>query len=290
MRNSGSRVWYSAYGFSLLLHVLLFVAVTIIQPFNAQQPNSQYIELELVSAFGTEGGGGGYGNGRVGGGGGNGNPYSETELKKIINQAPPAQEQEYTATDSVQQRTAVSAAANDGGDISDDASTVIPQENRLPTASSASGIGKGTGGGIGGGEGTGIGSGSGDGTGGGRGTGLGNGTGSGIGSGSGAGIGSGHGSGTGEGILAPRLLKMQEPEYPQTARIKGIEGTVVVKIEVLPTGKAGAIEIVASSGSDDLDRAALDAVKLWRFIPAKDQNSGQPITCYTSVPIVFRLT
>lgn len=287
MRYSGSRAWYSAYGISLLLHVLLFIVVAIIQPLNVHEQKAQYIELDLVSAFGTEGGGGGNGNGRVGGGGGNGNPYSETELKKIVNKVMPTKDQDIANTDPTPQHSAVSS--NDIGEISD-APVAPAKESQQPTASSTTGIGKGTGGGIGGGDGTGIGSGSGSGTGGGIGNGLGNGTGSGIGSGSGTGIGSGHGSGTGTGILAPRLLKMFEPEYPQTARVKGIEGTVVVKIEVLTNGKAGEIEVVASSGSDDLDRAALDAVKHWRFIPAKDRNSGHAVTCYTSVPIVFRLT
>jgi protein TonB len=62
---------------------------------------------------------------------------------------------------------------------------------------------------------------------------------------------------------------------------------LVVRIVVLPSGKAGAADIVRSSGSGMLDQAALKAVRRWRFSPA--QRAGRPVRATLNVPITFEL-
>jgi protein TonB len=47
------------------------------------------------------------------------------------------------------------------------------------------------------------------------------------------------------------------------------------------------VELDKSSGSTTLDGAALEAVKGWRFSPARKGN--EPIEDWVRVPIVFRL-
>jgi len=47
------------------------------------------------------------------------------------------------------------------------------------------------------------------------------------------------------------------------------------------------VTVAASSQSRDLDRAALDAVRRWRFRPA--QRDGQPVAGTVVVPIEFKL-
>lgn len=57
-----------------------------------------------------------------------------------------------------------------------------------------------------------------------------------------------------------------EPDYPRLARLKGIEGKVVLKVQISvenPVEKS--ITIAHSSGSDLLDQTALNAVKNWNF-------------------------
>lgn len=113
--------------------------------------------------------------------------------------------------------------------------------------------------------------------------------GSGAGEGSGAGSGSGGGYGAGRDIIPPGILSRREPAYPEQARRNGVEGTVVLRIEILENGHAGNISVYRSSGSEQLDEAAVDAVQRWRFVPAKVRRTGQSIACQTTMPVVFRL-
>lgn len=85
-----------------------------------------------------------------------------------------------------------------------------------------------------------------------------------------------------------RYLHNPPPQYPWQARRMGIEGRVVLHVEILQNGGAGRIEIRQSSGHDMLDQAAITAVTSWRFAPARI--SGATITAWADVPISFRLT
>ena len=109
-----------------------------------------------------------------------------------------------------------------------------------------------------------------------------------AGSGQGGGRG-GSGSGKAGGVIPPGILSQREPNYPEQARRAGIEGTVVLKIEILANGQAGQVYVFRSSGSELLDNAAADAVRRWRFVPAKLRETGQTIVCQTTMPVVFRL-
>ncbi|MBI2226587.1 MAG: energy transducer TonB [Betaproteobacteria bacterium] len=85
-----------------------------------------------------------------------------------------------------------------------------------------------------------------------------------------------------------RYLHNPPPPYPWQARRMGIEGRVVLQVEILQNGNTGRIEIRQSSGHELLDQAAITAVGGWRFDPARI--AGAPITAWADVPISFRLT
>jgi protein TonB len=53
-------------------------------------------------------------------------------------------------------------------------------------------------------------------------------------------------------------------------------------------GRTKAIEINKSSGHDMLDRAAAEAIKNWRFVPARA--GTKPIETWVNVPIEFQLS
>ncbi len=72
------------------------------------------------------------------------------------------------------------------------------------------------------------------------------------------------------------------------ARRKGYEGTVRLRVYVLESGDAGAVELEKSSNYEILDRSALDAVGKWIFIPGK--KNGVPVASWVTVPVKFRLT
>lgn len=85
-----------------------------------------------------------------------------------------------------------------------------------------------------------------------------------------------------------RYLHNPPPSYPWQARRMGVEGRVVLHVEILPDGNTGRIDIRQSSGHELLDQAAISAVGGWRFDPARV--AGEPITAWADVPISFRLT
>lgn len=78
------------------------------------------------------------------------------------------------------------------------------------------------------------------------------------------------------------------PVYPLAARRRGIEGTVVVRAQIQEDGHCLQANLSKSSGHEMLDKAAVAAVKQWRFVPAKQ--GTQTITAWVEVPITFRLT
>ena len=77
------------------------------------------------------------------------------------------------------------------------------------------------------------------------------------------------------------------PRYPFSARRRGQEGRVVLRVEVDPAGHAADVTVAHSSGVSVLDRAAAEAVRRWRFQPAR--RGGVPVVGRIEVPILFRL-
>lgn len=88
----------------------------------------------------------------------------------------------------------------------------------------------------------------------------------------------------------PRPLPGQTPapDYPGRALRSGEAGTVLVLAHIGPDGVPTATEVAQSSGSRDLDRAALQAVRRWRFEPAIAD--GHPAVGDVLVPIDFNLS
>lgn len=127
----------------------------------------------------------------------------------------------------------------------------------------------------------------------GSGAGVGTGQGTGIGEGAGAGIGPGSGGGTGggpyrpgSGITAPDLLHEVRPAFTEEARRQGIEGEVVLEIVVRSDGRVGDVRVVHGLGGG-LNRNAVDAVKQWRFSPAR--RHGVPVDVLVEVAVAFKL-
>jgi protein TonB len=56
---------------------------------------------------------------------------------------------------------------------------------------------------------------------------------------------------------------------------------------VLADGRVGEIVVEASAGHPDLDRAATDAVKRWRFEPAR--RGADPVASWVLLPVEFRI-
>src|SRR5436190_1939732 len=121
----------------------------------------------------------------------------------------------------------------------------------------------------------------------------GGGGGGGVGSGRGPGVGPGTGGGIGDGLYrvgggvsAPRTLYAPDPEYSEEARRSRFQGSVLLALIVGPDGNPRELSIMRSLGLG-LDEKALDAVRTWRFEPAR--KDGVPVAVQISVEVNFRL-
>lgn len=75
------------------------------------------------------------------------------------------------------------------------------------------------------------------------------------------------------------------PRYPSQALRRGESGTVTLRVEIGADGVPNEVGVANSSGSRQLDRAAMDAVRRWRFTPATRQ--GEAVAGTVVVPITF---
>lgn len=82
-------------------------------------------------------------------------------------------------------------------------------------------------------------------------------------------------------------LRNPPPRYPLIARRNGEQGTVTLRVLVTREGVPASVSVERTSGSGHLDNAALETVRTWRFVPARQ--GAQPIEAWVLVPIVFRL-
>jgi periplasmic protein TonB len=127
----------------------------------------------------------------------------------------------------------------------------------------------------------------------GSGGGIGSGSGGGIGSGRGPGVGPGWGGGigggayrVGGGVSAPNALFTPDPEYSEEARKAKYQGVVVLWVVVGPDGRVHDMRVQRSLGLG-LDEKALEAVRRWKFDPAR--KDGQPVAVQINVEVNFRL-
>lgn len=78
-----------------------------------------------------------------------------------------------------------------------------------------------------------------------------------------------------------------KPEYPAIAKSRDWQGKVMLRVQVSAAGLSDAVKVEKSSGYEMLDEAAVEAVKNWRFIPAK--RGETPVASSVLVPINFSL-
>jgi TonB family protein len=90
----------------------------------------------------------------------------------------------------------------------------------------------------------------------------------------------------GNGVTPPKPIYHPNPEYSEEARKAKSQGTVVLWIIVDPQGQPQDIRVVRSVGKG-LDEKAFEAVRKWRFEPAKLK--GQPVAVQINTEVTFKL-
>jgi protein TonB len=82
-------------------------------------------------------------------------------------------------------------------------------------------------------------------------------------------------------------VETRPPVYPPRCLRMGIEGTVRVRVLVGEDGRPQEVTIGKSSGESALDESAMDAVRQWRFEPAR--RNGVPVRAWAIIPVEFKL-
>ena len=88
-------------------------------------------------------------------------------------------------------------------------------------------------------------------------------------------------------VARPQGGYQVRPIYPSSALRQGIQGTAMLKIHVLIDGRVGEILVQQSAGHPDLDLAAADAVRRWRFEPAR--RGDDPVAMWVLLPVEFQI-
>ncbi len=77
-------------------------------------------------------------------------------------------------------------------------------------------------------------------------------------------------------VAGPALLAPVEAPYPEEAKALGVQGAVLLAIEIDETGVVRNVEVVRPAGHG-FDEAAVDAARRMQFTPAMDANGPVPV-------------
>jgi protein TonB len=82
-------------------------------------------------------------------------------------------------------------------------------------------------------------------------------------------------------------LSNPKPAYPSASRRMEEEGKVTLRVHITADGQADQVLLHQGSGFERLDQAAMEAVRRWRFVPARRGRENVP--GWVMVPIQFSL-
>lgn len=90
-----------------------------------------------------------------------------------------------------------------------------------------------------------------------------------------------------ENVSLPTLVERAEPIYPDALRKDRVGGKVVLKAVICSDGVPRALEVV-SAKHEGFREAAIDAVRRWRYEPAR--RDGEPVAVRFAVQVSFRVS
>jgi TonB family protein len=89
----------------------------------------------------------------------------------------------------------------------------------------------------------------------------------------------------GGNVIAAKLINQVRPAYPQDARARGIQGTVLLHALIDTDGSIQNLQVL--QGTCSLADAAVSAVRQWRYSPTTIE--GQPVRVDTTISVIFQL-
>jgi len=90
----------------------------------------------------------------------------------------------------------------------------------------------------------------------------------------------------GGNVTPAKLIHQTHPDYPESAKSRGVQGDVVLRAVISLDGSVGSMS-PAGSPDPELAQAAMNAVRQWRYEPAL--LNGQPIETATTITVNFQL-
>lgn len=86
-----------------------------------------------------------------------------------------------------------------------------------------------------------------------------------------------------DGVQPPRLTKQVNPDYSGVRGVR-VKGSVAMAVVISSQGVPTSVQVLQSL-DPDVDRCAVDAVKQWRFSPAR--KDGKAVAVKVTVEVEF---
>lgn len=90
------------------------------------------------------------------------------------------------------------------------------------------------------------------------------------------------------GDLGSRVIEAPPPAYPMMSRRKREQGVVLLNVLLDETGRVAKVTVQSSSGHQRLDRAALDAVRRWRWAPTLVDGVPMQVRGLVEIPFILK--
>lgn len=87
--------------------------------------------------------------------------------------------------------------------------------------------------------------------------------------------------------IAAHYLNNPPPDYPEKARLRRQQGSVLLQVRVKTNGLPRQVHLIRSSGYPLLDQTAMTTVRRWRFVPGR--RGSTVVEANVEVPITFRI-
>ena len=101
------------------------------------------------------------------------------------------------------------------------------------------------------------------------------------------GIGSVPGSRYAPGLAMPKCAYCPDPQYTDEARQAKLQGSVTLQVLVDAVGRAAQIRVVRGIGLG-LDERAVETIRGWKFVPARD-GMRRAVPSWVTIEVYFRL-
>jgi protein TonB len=89
----------------------------------------------------------------------------------------------------------------------------------------------------------------------------------------------------GGNVMAAKAIDRPNPEYPAIAKAAHVQGTIVLHAIISKDGAVQDLQYI--SGPPLLMKAAMDAVRQWRYKPT--ELNGEPVEVDTTIQVIFTL-